>query len=302
MNTNPFQILGLDIMELKGIPIDQLSKMIRTQYLALQHVYHTDVGGDEKKTRLVNWAKDELSSPEKVEKWVSYSLKAKKSSIREALNKANEDLATFKKVSIRFLLAAYYSSANQYVDMVGMQKRRTFVCRAMSMEQNAALLAGLGENLSPEKKKEVRMKERERLINRTYYELCIKNGKLFQVDYKGREVDISSRLMIGIVSQGTIIKTSGGSSEPIYRWLQKVCPIKAQRAGMQLPFRYHFNEAKSEMYTDFSHEKFVSVFPFLTYRIKKDEDSWLFSMRMENGRPVFRLEGKVSHNIPKHLS
>lgn len=298
--SNPFKVLGLDPQTLKSLKPDQRRRVIEVQYRTLQHIHHPDKGGDPRKAAELNWAKDELASDEQLKTWLEVSTKKAKGGLQARL----ENMSRFAAFQQRFTLLLYASmwrigaSGGNYVDLLGIGEEEITLCRAISMSQRDTALAGLGSEIEDEEeRKRFRRMERQKLIDRTFYRLSVGNGRLMETDCKGVSKDISSQLLVGVVTQETIRKEFNGSQEPIYNFLRKVCPEPGSKATAALPFSYSADAKKRELAVSIPAQRFVRLFPHLTQ--ETEPESWLFSMTIRERIPSFRLEGQIFRAIPQ---
>jgi len=303
MPKNPFQVLGLDIRELKGLKIDQLQLIIESQYRALQKIHHPDHGGSGEKSRLLNLAKSELATEDGLNQWLASSLKKSKSSKLETdLERAVKLVRVQQGFGLKLYLAMYrLSSTGRYVDLLGLGDRVLLLRRNIASPRKLPI--GFGNEFEKEEERlQARYNERQRWIDRSFFRLRIADGKLLEENYLGEIKDISDHLLVGTITDGTVRHYFNQNSSSIYKLLATVCPTDDKARGLPFNYRVGGNEG---LVVDVPAARFASVFPFveLSARITKRDECFefphLFSMRVVGGKIVFRLEGTLALTVPK---
>lgn len=301
MINNPFRVLGLDPLVFKGLTAEQKERVIRSQYLTLQKIHHSDHGGDETKSRLLNWAREELDL--RFAQWLQSSTQKGRSLRLEAeLEQALSSTKSQQGFIMKLYVEMYRQSlAGHYVDLLDIGKDSIFLNRGPYSAQDS-LLAGFGKEIKdPEARRKAREEERQRIINRSFLKFSISEGRLLEEDHRGKVKDISNRLLVGVIPEKTVRKYFDMKAASICSFLNKVCPAPEARHSQTLPFKYRL-KGERELEIELSVARFARLFPFLSLSAKVtsfEETAHLFSMIIENGRPIFRLEGSIRHEVPK---
>lgn len=301
MPNNPFRELALDAAALGDLTPEQLKRIIDSQYKALQMIHHPDHGGDENKSRALNEARDALSDLANIKLWREQALKAGvKARLQQQLDLAAKQYRAQLGLNLRLYVAMCRSaSLGCYVDLLGLGQEQILLSHHSSMADMDKAMIGFRNDIEDDqKRKDARRAARQEQIDSHFTTLAIVNGRLMETDHKQQSKDVSNRLLVGIVSEMTIIKYFNGSSEPIHSFLAKVCRTGRQRPETRkLPFRYKVSSGKPGISTQITWSNFVRMMPYLTMGLELGGQ--LFSMKLQpDGLPIFRLEGKISTKRP----
>ncbi len=294
---NPFKILGLDVFELGGLSIKQLKMIINSQYRALQKCHHPDIGGSEKKSRLLNWAREELlTSDEKLMEWIE-----RLSSRRTVINEMEKNVTSYAKIVAfyRNNLFSLYSILTRngingnYANLLGLSEAGIKICRSLTMNQQDTLLAGIGSEIKDKEERRLfRQAERQKMINRTFFTLVISDGLLIEINCNGEQKNISHKLLIGVITPETIRKKFNGSQEPIRSFLAKVCPKPKSHTGLT----YEGNVSSNNSIDLLTKAQLIRLLPFLSNEVK--EEGWLISLSLDQeGNITGQLEGQIFNRV-----
>lgn len=299
MKSTPFQVLGLDPNALKTLSKEGRQRIIKAQHLALQHIYHSDHGGDQQKSRDVNEAAEELKDEAKLATWLTACTKGSgRADALEQLAATQKALSLQKNFSLKLYVAMLRSCLKgTYVDLLGIGNREIIVRKPSTFMEEMSAITDVGLNITKYADKvQARKIVRERLFEKSYRILSIRDGRLLETIGQQTPRDISRNLLVGVIPQTAIAEFFGGSNETIFNFLAKTCPEPNSRATTGLPFDCHINQT-SEVKLAMTAERFSRVFRHLT--MTATMESWLFSMQVEKGAQVFRLEGLIVERIPE---
>lgn len=293
MEQTPFQVLGLDILALKDLKVSQWRKLIEKQYRAMQLLFHPDIeGGSIERSMAINWANEELSTDRGLKMWLAEALGSAKAKQHGKLVAAEEKLAAVSQLSVNVYLKACQSCQLSYVDLLGLGNEPLRISRAIAMRRVDSFMTGVGAEIKDiEERKKVRGRKREQIMQSQFFKLQISGGKLLEADYLGKVSDISDRLLIGIITNATIMNVCG-SNEPITKFLQMLCQVRRTAAGY-LTTSGPKPSVISEDRIAIAAKDFERLLPYLDLKFVDGWNNWLFSMKLVEGLPVFSLEGQV---------
>ncbi len=285
---NPFKMLGLDPVLVRDLPATALKTVIDSQYVALQKVYHPDntVTGNQEMSRMLNWAKDQLSNPKQLALWKKNFLdRASRKSASKLLEQAEQFTNQFCSSTLEVLSKIHRESQQQYVDILGIGGRGV-VMTPISLDPMAADSArnSFAATLEPDRRREFRERQRKRSKVR----LKVNKGKLIYDSVDGPD-KYSSHLLVGTISSATILSHFNGSAESIFRFLG-LFQGRYETGVARLEGSKSLTE-KREWVFRMSAEVFLRLFPLLDFEVS--HNCYLFSMQVENGTPFFCLEGHV---------
>lgn len=293
MNKNPFRILGLDINSLTGLKTEQLQEIVKKQFLNLQKIHHPDKGGNAKKSVLLNWAIEELSDAEKLIFWIEKTKKNNRIAVqRQKTELALEALKKQKQFSLYLfkLMFDHIKKNDQYIDLLMIGKEELRIWRNIDAQARGAFFYGINDKAKTEaERKKIHRQARKKLESRSFLTLKIEKGMIVETDEANR-VRKGKKLLVGVISQRTILTLFNGSSETIYNFLKTFCP---EEKGQHLALENRSSGTSKELLSRLSPQRFLKIMPYLSFEISPE--SWLFSMvEEEEGKYYFLLEGRIS--------
>ncbi|MDP1709939.1 MAG: hypothetical protein Q8L21_03565, partial [Candidatus Komeilibacteria bacterium] len=257
----------------------------------------------EKKSKALNEAREALSNLEAIKAWREQILNAGgKQQWQRQLDVITESWSR----QVRFNLSLYtalwrFSAARHYVDLLGVSREPVLLFHSSTAKDMDFAMASYGDDIADsEERKIVRREARQKQIDSHHTTLSISQGRLIETDFKGKEKDLSRRLLVGVVTEEAVRKGCNGSNEPFHNFLAKVCRVKIDPASTKmpkLPFSYGICVSRQELTTQISWPNFVRLLPHLTMSLAAGGQ--IFSLEiMTDGRANFRLEGKISCRKP----
>lgn len=293
---NPFKVLGIDPSLVKALRPGSLKTIIESQYKTLQKIFHPDnqETGNQRKSRLLNWAKDELSKPQSFAIWKNrYLAFAKRKTASLLLEVAEAKLSDGRESTLALFESIYRNSQQSYVDILGIGEEGIKV-NLLSFADTKSLQAEQDVAAKAIESKAEKRKFRKRIRDKGLVEFSVVDGKLLRHGCDG-VTDYSNRLLVGVVTPDTIqSQFPGKSNENIYRFLA----LFGSNNSLEIPKlkgRKSTYEER-EWVLKISPRVFSQVFPWLDFSTSGYGNS-LFSMQIEGENLFFTLEGTVHHPL-----
>ena len=274
-NLNPFVVLGLNSQVLRSLNDEQIAGLVKSQYRALQMIYHPDSpSGSEKKSRELNEAYSLLENPETYQLFKNNFLKpsqrgAKERSLESAVEKAN--IRCDKAMST---LLEYVSKANEENSIYNLAPCALRMLDSVSQSNISTL---------------TKIIHRDGCKN-LFYELSLKrNGQITR--RKGKTtMDLPNKRLIGAISPEVIRKY--GSIPNVLRLAQDIetpddVSVRNFFKQNRLPGR-----TKEVRYASprISMQDFKQLAPLITPVV--EEGSCLISLNTKE-EPAFEVDGLV---------
>jgi len=274
-NPNPFVVLGLNSQVLRSLNDEQIAGLVKSQYRALQMIYHPDSpSGSEKKSRELNEAYSLLENPETYQLFKKNFLKPSQRGVKErnlesAVQEAN--LRSDKAISV-FL--NYVSKATEENSIYNLAPCNLRMLDSVSQSNISTL---------------TKIIHRDGCKN-LFYELNLKrNGQITR--RKGKTtMDLPNKRLIGAISPETIREY--GSIPNVLRLAQDVVTpdnlldIRLNRQNKLV------GRTKEVRYASpiISMQDFKQLSPLLTPIV--EEGSCLISLNTKE-EPIFEIDGQV---------
>jgi len=275
-NPNPFVVLGLNPQVLRSLNDEQILGLAKSQYRALQIIYHPDSpSGNEKKSRELNEAYSLLENPETYQLFKDHFLKPTsregkerelERAIHEASIKTDKALGTFLN---------YISEAS----------------REDSIYKIAPCTIKLIDSVSQSNIRGRTLISYQKGMRNLFYELRVKrNGQISQK--KGRKIkELPEKRLVGAISPETI--QNYGSIQNVLRLVQEIRTSDNMLvADLNRRSRLIGRKSQDESYASprIDFQNFKNIAPLITPVV--NEGSCLFSINTGN-EPFFEVDGRV---------
>lgn len=276
MNTpNPFIVLGLNPQVLRSLNDEQIAGLVKSQYRALQMIYHPDSpAGSEKKSRELNESYSLLENPETYQLFKDKFLKPTQKGIKErnleaAVEKAN--IISDKAIST---LLDYVSRANDKNSVYNIAPCTLTMLDSVSQSNISALTKIIHKDC----------------YKNLFYELRLKrNGQIERK--KGKTiVELPEKRLIGAISPETIREY--GSIPNVLRVAQDIVTPDDVRVRNFFKQNRLPNRREEIRYASprISMQEFKRLAPLLTPIV--EEGSCLISLNTKE-EPAFEIDGQV---------